>query len=70
VSLALGVGGWSVERLWLYLMGSAGMILVGGQLVTFWILLQVLEELSQRESNAEVRASGSQPREASDGRTT
>jgi hypothetical protein len=70
VSLALGVGGWSVERLWLYLMGSAGMILVGGQLVTFWILLQVLEELSQRESNAEVWASGSQPREASDGRTT
>jgi hypothetical protein len=49
VSLSLGIGGWPIERLWLYLLGSAMMILVGVQLVIYWILLRVLEELGQRE---------------------
>ncbi|MEX0788197.1 MAG: glycosyltransferase family 2 protein [Anaerolineales bacterium] len=49
VSLALGVQGWSVERLWLYLLGSAMFLLVGVQLVISWIVLRVLAELSQRE---------------------
>jgi hypothetical protein len=49
VSLALGANGWNIDRLWLYLMGSAMMILVGIQLVIYWILMRVLEELSQRE---------------------
>ena len=48
-SLALGVGGWAMDRLWLYLLGSAMLVLVGVQLVISWILLRVLEELSQRE---------------------
>jgi hypothetical protein len=48
-SLSLGIGGWSIERLWLYLLGSAMMILVGVQLVIYWVLLRVLEELGQRE---------------------
>ncbi len=49
VALTLGISGWEIARLWLYLLGSAMMILVGVQLVIYWILLRVLEELSQRE---------------------
>ena len=49
VSVALGVNGWEIARLWLYLLGSAMLILVGVQLVIYWILMRVLEELSQRE---------------------
>jgi glycosyltransferase involved in cell wall biosynthesis len=49
VALALGASGWEIARLWLYLLGSAMMVLVGVQLVIYWILLRVLEELSQRE---------------------
>jgi Na+/proline symporter len=49
-SLLLGLNGWEIARLWLYLLGSAMFILVGVQLVIYWILMRVLEELSQRES--------------------
>jgi hypothetical protein len=48
-SLALGVGGWEIERLWFYLLVSALMFLVGIQLMIYWLLLRVLEELNQRE---------------------
>ena len=41
--------GWEIARLWLYLTGSAMFLLVGIQLVIYWILLRVLDELSQRE---------------------
>jgi len=49
ISLALGVGGWPIERLWFYLLGSALGLLVGVQLIIYWLLLRVLEELNQRE---------------------
>jgi hypothetical protein len=49
VSLLLGINGWVIDRLWLYLMGSAMFILVGVQLIIYWILMRVLDELSQRE---------------------
>lgn len=48
-STILGMNGWDIARLWLYLLGSAMFILVGVQLVIYWILMRVLEELSQRE---------------------
>ena len=48
VSTVLGVSGWEIARLWLYLLGSAMFILVGVQLIIYWILMRVLEELSQR----------------------
>lgn len=48
-SLALGIGGEEIERLWLWLLGSAMATLVGVQLIIYWILLRVLEELGQRE---------------------
>ncbi len=48
-SFALALGGWSIERLWLYLLAGTMLLLVGMQLFIFWIIVQVLEELSQRE---------------------
>jgi glycosyltransferase involved in cell wall biosynthesis len=48
VSTILGVNGWDIDRLWLYLLGSAMFVLVGIQLIIYWILMRVLEELSQR----------------------
>jgi glycosyltransferase involved in cell wall biosynthesis len=49
VSLTLGVRGWDIERLWFYLLSSAVIFLVGVQLFVYWLLLRILEELSQRE---------------------
>ncbi|MBN1668467.1 MAG: glycosyltransferase family 2 protein [Anaerolineales bacterium] len=49
VSLVLGMNGWEIARLWLYLLGSAMALLTGVQLVIYWLLLRVLDELSQRE---------------------
>jgi hypothetical protein len=50
VSFVLGLNGWSIQRLWLYLLAGTMAILVGLQLVVFWIIMRVLEELSQREA--------------------
>lgn len=49
-SIVLGVSGWEIARLWLYLLGSALFVLIGVQLLISWILMRVLEELSQRDS--------------------
>ena len=49
VSLVLGGQGWVIARLWLWLLGSAMLVLTGVQLIIYWVLLRVLEELSQRE---------------------
>jgi glycosyltransferase involved in cell wall biosynthesis len=51
VSLALGVSGWEIARLWLYLLGSAMFMLIGIQLVIYWVLMRVLDELSGREES-------------------
>jgi len=48
-SLGLSLGGWDIERLWFYLLGAAMSILVGLQLVVFWVIMGVLDELSRRE---------------------
>jgi glycosyltransferase involved in cell wall biosynthesis len=49
VSLYLGVAGWEITRLWLWLLGSALFVLVGVQLMLFWTLIQVLDALDERE---------------------
>ena len=49
LSLLLGLDGWEIQRLWLYLVGSAMLILTGIQLVIYWILMRALAELSQRD---------------------
>jgi len=48
-SLGFSLGGWSIERLWLYLLGAALLSLIGLQLLVFWIIMQVLDDLSRRE---------------------
>lgn len=50
ISLVLGIQGWVIERLWFYLLGSAMIFLVGIQLTVYWLLLRILEEISQREN--------------------
>jgi hypothetical protein len=48
-SLVLGLYGWPIDRLWLYLVGSALLILVGVQLVVSWVLMETLREVTERE---------------------
>jgi hypothetical protein len=48
-SLLLGLRGWEIERLWFYLLSSALIFLVGLQLVIYWLLVRVLDELNHRE---------------------
>jgi glycosyltransferase involved in cell wall biosynthesis len=52
-ALGLSLSGWEIARLWLYLLGSAFFILNGLQLVIYWLLVRVLEELSRRELMAQ-----------------
>lgn len=49
VSFILALQKWPIERLWLYLLTGTMLILVGLQLVIFWIIVRILDELSQRE---------------------
>ena len=49
--LAAALSGWPVGRLWLYLLGSALLLLVGLQLMISWVLMRILEGLSHREAN-------------------
>lgn len=58
VSVVSGISSGGIERLWLYMLGSAMMILVGVQLIISWILLQVLEDLGQREVMTEKDIAG------------
>jgi hypothetical protein len=48
-AMVLSHRGWPMERLWLYLTGSAMMMLVGLQLVMAWLMGSVLRQLSERE---------------------
>jgi glycosyltransferase involved in cell wall biosynthesis len=49
-SLVLSFSGWDVARLWLWLVVSALLELVGLQLVVSWVVMRVLEKLSERET--------------------
>ena len=49
IAPALAVGGWEIGRLWFYMVCSALTFLVGVQLMVYWLLLRILEELSRRE---------------------
>jgi hypothetical protein len=49
VSLALGLQGQPVARLWLYYLASASFYLIGIQLVAAWVQIQVLQALRLRE---------------------
>jgi len=49
-ALLIGAENWEIGRLWFYMVCSALIFLVGVQLVVYWLLLRILEELSQRET--------------------
>ncbi|OJX39592.1 MAG: hypothetical protein BGO78_13650 [Chloroflexi bacterium 44-23] len=51
VSLVLGLRGWEISRLWLYLLGSAMATLIGIQLILYWILMRVLKDITMRTIN-------------------
>jgi glycosyltransferase involved in cell wall biosynthesis len=48
LSLALSLSGWPIERLWFYLLAAAMSVVVGLQLLVFWVIIGVLSELSER----------------------
>lgn len=50
--------GWPLLRLWLYLVGSAGAILIGVQLLISRLLVHVLTHLSHREEAIEIDLNG------------
>jgi len=50
-SLFLGLQGWEIARLWLYMLGSAMLTMVGLQLVLYWALMRVLKDISLRALN-------------------
>jgi glycosyltransferase involved in cell wall biosynthesis len=49
LTLILGLNGWDLPRLWLWLLGSALFVLVGLQLALFWTLIRVLDTLLERD---------------------
>lgn len=49
IALGFGIGGTSVGRLWFYYLISAGITLVGIQLMIAWVQIQVLDTLRVRE---------------------
>jgi glycosyltransferase involved in cell wall biosynthesis len=49
VVLLIGADSWAIDRLWFYMVCSALILLVGVQLCVYWLLLRILEGLSQRE---------------------
>jgi acetyltransferase-like isoleucine patch superfamily enzyme len=53
VSFSLALQQWPIERLWLYMLTGSMFIQVGLQLIIFWIILRILEELSQREGKVQ-----------------
>jgi hypothetical protein len=46
VSFTLALQGWPIERLWLYLTASAMCLLIGIQLLLWWLMASVLRQLS------------------------
>jgi len=48
-SLVRGLNGWPINRLWLYFLAGTMLVLLGVQLAVFWVIMRVLEELSQRD---------------------
>lgn len=52
-TLSMGLSGWDMNRIWMYLLGSAMLILVGVQMLINWFLMRVLRELSKRHEFAQ-----------------
>ena len=53
VVFMLGGNQWAIGRIMLYLLGSAMLVMIGAQLVIYWVIIRVLDELSQREAQSQ-----------------
>lgn len=60
LSLILGLGGWEITRLWLWQLGSALFLLVGTQIILFWLLIRVMATLSRRNIDIQNDLTGSE----------
>ena len=49
VALVMSLQGWEMSRAWFWMLTSAFLALIGLQLFISWILMRVLEALSERE---------------------
>jgi glycosyltransferase involved in cell wall biosynthesis len=58
VSLFLGLRGWEITRFWLWQLGSAMFLLVGAQIILFWLLIRVMATLSCREDSIRTDLTG------------
>lgn len=47
-SIIMGVGEWDMGRLWLYGLGSALLTMLGVELLIFWLVIRVLDELNSQ----------------------
>lgn len=56
--IGLGVRGWEITRVWLWLLGGALGTLVGTQLIISWVLVRVLQELSERATMVRAEIDG------------
>jgi hypothetical protein len=52
LALALGLKGWDIQRVWLWLLGSTLFLLLGVQLGLFWMLIRVVDTLLERDSQS------------------
>jgi glycosyltransferase involved in cell wall biosynthesis len=52
-ALVLGLTGWDISRLWFWMVSSAMIVLMGLQLFISWFVMQILAELSQRDTLVE-----------------
>ncbi len=57
-ALVMGLNGWEMARLWFWLLVSAFLALMGLQLVVSWIVMRVLEALSERDLKMRVDSHG------------
>jgi glycosyltransferase involved in cell wall biosynthesis len=58
ISLVMSFSGWDISRLWLWLLGSAMLTLVGVQLLISWVVMRVLEEITQRDAKTDLDMRG------------
>jgi len=61
-SLALGMNGWDITRLWFWLLLAAMVGLVGLQLIISWLIMRALEELSRRDARVAEDCQGRETR--------
>ena len=58
ISLILGLGNHDTNRQWFWMLSSSMVFLIGLQLFVSWVVMRVLDELSQREGQVDSDLAG------------